>query len=52
MSELKHRNILLPKNRFGNRTLGAVTCRQDQGVIIADANETDMLTVWFYLEDV
>lgn len=43
---------LLPKNEFGNPVLGATAWHQDQGVITPNANETDMLTVWFSLEDV
>ena len=43
---------LLPTNQFGNPILGATTWHQDQGVITPDANETEMITVWFSLEDV
>jgi ectoine hydroxylase-related dioxygenase (phytanoyl-CoA dioxygenase family) len=43
---------LLPKNQFGNPILGATNWHQDQGVVVEDADETEMLTVWFALQDV
>ena len=42
---------LLPKNQFGNPILGATHWHQDHGVVTEEADETQMLTVWFSLED-
>lgn len=43
---------ILPKNQFGNPILGETIWHQDQGVVVPEADETNMLTVWFALEDV
>jgi phytanoyl-CoA hydroxylase len=43
---------ILPKNQFGNPILGQTNWHQDQGVVVPEADETEMLTVWFALEDV
>ena len=43
---------ILPKNQFGNPILGETIWHQDQGVVVPEADETEMLTVWFALEDV
>ena len=43
---------ILPKNQFGNPILGETVWHQDQGVVVPEADETEMLTVWFALEDV
>lgn len=43
---------ILPKNQFGNPILGQTNWHQDQGVVVPEADETQMLTVWFALEDV
>ena len=40
---------LLPKNQFGNPNLGATHWHQDHGVVTKEADETQMLTVWFSL---
>ncbi len=42
---------LLPKNQFGNPILGATHWHQDHGVVTEEADETQMLTVWFSLQD-
>ena len=43
---------ILPKNPLGKPILGATQWHQDQGVVIEEADETVMLTVWFALQDV
>ena len=43
---------ILPKNQFGNPILGETIWHQDQGVVVPEADETNMLTVWFAFEDV
>lgn len=43
---------ILPKNQFGNPILGETQWHQDQGVVVEEADETRMLTVWFALQDV
>ncbi len=42
---------ILPKNEFGNPILGATIWHQDNGVVVDEANDTEMLTVWFSLHD-
>ena len=41
----------LPKNQFGNAILGATQWHQDHGVVTEEADDTQMLTVWFSLQD-
>ncbi|MCZ6538753.1 MAG: phytanoyl-CoA dioxygenase family protein [Chloroflexi bacterium] len=41
----------LPKNDLGNPIIGATPWHQDHGVVIEEADETNMLTVWFPLQD-
>lgn len=41
----------LPKNELGNPIIGATAWHQDHGVVIEEADETEMLTVWFPLQD-
>ncbi len=41
----------LPRNEHGNPVIGATPWHQDHGVVIEDADETRMLTVWFPLYD-
>ncbi len=41
----------LPKNDLGNPIIGATAWHQDHGVVIEEADETNMLTVWFPLLD-
>jgi len=41
----------LPKNDDGNPIIGATAWHQDHGVVIEEADETEMLTVWFPLQD-
>ena len=40
-----------PKDESGNIVFGATPWHQDNGVITEDADDTDMLTVWFPLMD-
>lgn len=42
---------LTPKDAEGRVQLGATPWHQDNGVVTEDADETDMLTVWFPLLD-
>ena len=42
---------LLPKNQDGNPVLGATIWHQDHGVVTEEADDTEMLTVWFSLQD-
>jgi ectoine hydroxylase-related dioxygenase (phytanoyl-CoA dioxygenase family) len=42
---------LTPKNENGVVQLGATPWHQDNGVVLPEADETDMLTVWFPLLD-
>ena len=41
----------LPKDEFGNPIGGAANFHQDNGVVVAEADQTEMLTVWFPLQD-
>jgi hypothetical protein len=41
----------LPKNEEGNPIIGATVWHQDHGVVTDEADETDMITVWFSLTD-
>ena len=41
----------LPKNQFGNAILGATQWHQDHGVVTEEADDTQMLTIWFSLQD-
>ena len=41
----------LPKNQYGNPILGPTHWHQDHGVVTEEADDTNMLTVWFSLED-
>ena len=41
----------LPRNQQGNPVIGATQWHQDHGVVTPDADETNMLTVWFSLYD-
>jgi phytanoyl-CoA hydroxylase len=42
---------LTPKDENGRVQLGATPWHQDNGVVLPEADETDMLTVWFPLLD-
>ncbi|MCC6457089.1 MAG: phytanoyl-CoA dioxygenase family protein [Caldilineaceae bacterium] len=42
---------LTPRDENGNLQLGATPWHQDNGVVLPEADETDMLTVWFPLLD-
>ena len=42
---------LLPKDSNGQPIIGATGWHQDHGVVHEDADETEMLTVWFPLSD-
>lgn len=48
---IKPPESILPTNDLGKPILGATQWHQDNGVVIEDADETHMLTVWFSLED-
>ncbi len=48
---IKPPESILPKNEFGNPILGATAWHQDNGVVVEEANQTEMLTVWFSLQD-
>ena len=48
---IKPPESILPTNQFGKPIMGATQWHQDNGVVIEEADETDMLTVWFSLED-
>jgi hypothetical protein len=41
----------LPRNQQGKPVIGATQWHQDHGVVTPDADETNMLTVWFSLYD-
>ena len=41
----------LPKNQLGVPILGPTPWHQDNGVVTEDADDTNMLTVWFSLQD-
>ncbi|MCZ6634013.1 MAG: phytanoyl-CoA dioxygenase family protein [bacterium] len=49
---IKPPEAILPKNQFGNPILGQTNWHQDQGVVVEEADETKMLTVWFAFQDV
>ena len=42
---------LTPRDEKGNLQLGATPWHQDNGVVLPEADETDMLTAWFPLLD-
>lgn len=48
---IKPPESILPTNQFGQPILGATQWHQDNGVVIEEADDTDMLTVWFSLDD-
>lgn len=48
---LKPPEALCPKNENGRVQLGKTPVHQDNGVVTPDADETEMLTVWFPLWD-
>ncbi len=48
---IKPPESILPTNQFGQPILGATQWHQDNGVVIEEADDTDMLTVWFSLHD-
>jgi ectoine hydroxylase-related dioxygenase (phytanoyl-CoA dioxygenase family) len=48
---IKPPESILPKNEFGAPILGQTPWHQDNGVVVASADDTDMLTVWFSLQD-
>ena len=48
---IKPPESILPKNPFGKPIMGATQWHQDNGVVIEEADGTDMLTVWFSIED-
>ena len=41
----------LPRNAYGNPIIGATAWHQDHGVVTEEADETNMITVWFPLLD-
>jgi len=41
----------LPKNEYGNPILGPTEWHQDYGVLTAEADDTNVVTAWFSLED-
>ena len=41
----------LPKNEFGNPIIGVTIWHQDHGTVVEEADDTNMLTVWFPLLD-
>ncbi len=49
---LKPPERLTPKGEDGRVQLGKTPVHQDNGVVTPDADETEMLTVWFPLWDV
>lgn len=42
---------VLPRNELGNPIIGATAWHQDHGVVTEEADDTQMLTVWFPLLD-
>ena len=48
---IKPPESILPKNELGYPILGPTIWHQDNGVVVAEANDTEMLTVWFSLQD-
>ena len=48
---IKPPESVLPTNQFGEPILGATQWHQDNGVVIDEADETNMLTAWFSLDD-
>ncbi len=48
---IKPPESILPTNDLGMPIMGATQWHQDNGVVIEEADETEMLTVWFSLED-
>ena len=48
---IKPPESIVPKNDFGNPIVGATVWHQDNGVVVDEANDTEMLTVWFSLHD-
>jgi phytanoyl-CoA hydroxylase len=49
---IKPPESILPKNDIGKPIMGATQWHQDNGVVIEEADDTQMLTVWFSVEDV
>ena len=48
---IKPPESILPTNDLGKPIMGATPWHQDNGVVVEEADETDMLTVWFSLTD-
>ncbi|MBS11359.1 MAG: phytanoyl-CoA dioxygenase [Gemmatimonadetes bacterium] len=48
---IKPPESILPTNQLGKPIMGATQWHQDNGVVVPEADETQMLTVWFSLED-
>ncbi|MEE2754816.1 MAG: phytanoyl-CoA dioxygenase family protein [Candidatus Latescibacterota bacterium] len=48
---IKPPESILPTNDLGQPIMGATKWHQDNGVVVEEADETDMLTVWFSLTD-
>ncbi len=48
---IKPPESILPTNDLGKPILGATQWHQDNGVVIEEADQTQMLTVWFSLQD-
>lgn len=48
---IKPPESILPTNQFGQPIMGATQWHQDNGVVIEEADDTQMLTVWFSLHD-
>ena len=48
---IKPPESILLENEFGNAILGATPWHQDNGVVVDEADDTEMLTVWFSLHD-
>ena len=49
---IKPPESIMPKDELGNPSQrGATQWHQDSGVVVSEASETEMLTVWFSLQD-
>lgn len=48
---IKPPESILPTNALGKPIMGATQWHQDNGVVVPEADDTRMLTVWFSLED-
>ena len=48
---IKPPESILPTNELGKPILGATQWHQDNGVVIEEADKTEMVTVWFSLQD-